>query len=164
MEGGVALEDVALGKKCRELIEALPRTNTLLHGDFHTNNVFMQKGEPLMIDMARISRGHPIAEISDLYYFYVVLGEDDPSVVEKFMGFSYPTAKRFFDLFLRRYLDTDDEDRLREVTEKASLLCYTRMMRKLRKQRVLSANDNAIAERCRKRIAALTEKLDTLAF
>ena len=36
-----------------------------------------------LIDMDRVSRGHPVIEISDLNYFYVVLGEDDPAVVEK---------------------------------------------------------------------------------
>ena len=164
IRGGVACEDEALAGKCRRLVEALPAANTLVHGDFHTNNVFMQKGEPILIDMDRISRGHPIFELSDLYYFYVVLGEDDPSVVEKFMGFSYDTALSFFDHFLRRYLETEDEDRLREVTEKASLLCYTRLIRKLRKKGEPSAADRPVVDRCLKKIAELTAKLDTLAF
>lgn len=100
----------------------------------------------------------------DLYYFYVVLGEDDPSVVEKFMGFSYKTACRFFELFLKRYLETEDGDRLREVTEKASLICYARMIRKLRKRGEPSEAERPIIDRCVKRIGELTAKLDTLAF
>ena len=96
--GGVAREDASLGEKLRKLIEDIPPVNTLVHGDFHTGNVFLQNGEPLLIDMDRVSIGHPIVEISDLYYFYIILGEDDPSVVEKFMGFSYDTAKQFFAL------------------------------------------------------------------
>ena len=59
------------------LLTALDDTDTLLHGDFHTGNVFLQQGEPLLIDMDRLATGHPIIEISDLYYFYVILGEDD---------------------------------------------------------------------------------------
>ena len=124
----------------------------------------MQNGEPILIDMDGVSRGHPIFELSDLYYFYVMLGEDDPAVVEKFMGFSYKTACRFFDLFLRRYLGTEDNERLQEVTEKASLLCYTRLIRKLRKKREPSEADRPIIDRCVKRIGELTAKLDTLAF
>ena len=119
---GVGKEDKALGNKCMKLIDKLPVSNTLIHGDFHTGNVFLQKGEPLLIDMDRVSIGHPIIELSDLYYFYVILGEDDPTVVEKFMGFSYSTAKRFFKSFLKHYLKTKDEERLLEVTEKASLI------------------------------------------
>ena len=164
IDGGIGLVDAALGKKCRALFEALPRTGTLIHGDFHTNNVFMQKGEPILIDMDRVCVGHPIAELSDLYYFYVILGEDDPSVVEKFMGFSYETARRFFDLFLRRYLDTDDGERLREVTDKAALIGYSRLIRKLHKQKALSDADRAVIKRCVRRIAELTARLETLEF
>ena len=158
------MQSVFLAKKCRKLIDALPQTDTLIHGDFHTGNVFLQKGEPLLIDMDRVSRGHPIAEISDLYYFYVVLGEDDPSVVEKFMGFSYQTARQFYHAFLVRYLGTADENRLREVTEKASVIAYTRLIRKLRKQGAVSEADRNIIDRCIGIITGLTERLDTLIF
>ncbi len=162
--GGVASEDEELAGRCRKLIETLPPSNTLVHGDFHTGNVFLQNGEPLLIDMDRISRGHPIAEISDLYYFYVALGEDNPSVVEKFMGFSYQTAKEFFYCFLKRYLGTDEESRIQEVTQKASLLSYTRTIRRLRKKGKITESDQAIIDRCMKRIEELTDQLDTLAF
>ncbi|MDO5701925.1 MAG: HD domain-containing protein [Lachnospiraceae bacterium] len=164
IEGGVGVEDENLAEKCRKLLSALPASTHLIHGDFHTNNVFLQKGEPLLIDMDRLSKGHPIAEISDLYYFYVVLGEDDPLVVENFMGFSYSTAKEFFHSFLMHYLATDDEERIREVTEKASLMCYTRVIRMIHKQRHISEADENRITRCLGKIAELTEKLDTLEF
>lgn len=162
--GGIARENEALARRCAELIGALPDSHSLVHGDFHTGNVFLQNGEPLLIDMSRLSTGHPIVEISDLYYFYVVLGEEDPAVVEKYMGFSYETAGQFFRLFLMHYLDTEDEDRLREVTEKASLLCRVRMINKIHKKKKLSDQDRETIGRCIKKITELLEKLDTLAF
>ena len=164
IRGGIGQENAALAAKCERLLDALPSADTLVHGDFHTGNVFLQSGEPLLIDMDRIARGHPIIELSDLYYFYVLLGEDDPAVVEKFMGFSYETAKRFFRAFLKCYLGTEDEARLDEVTEKASLLGYSRMIRKLRKKRSLTDSDERVVERCVRRVAELTEWLDTLDF
>lgn len=164
VSGGIACEDEALAEKCMKLINGLPQTNTLIHGDCHTGNVFLQKGEPLLIDMDRVSRGHPIIEISDLYYFYVVLGEDDPTVVEKFMGFSYDTARQFFHSFMGRYLGTEDENSIRHVTEKASIIAYSRLIRKLRKHGTVSAADRKIIGRCMNRIAELTEKLDSLVF
>ena len=164
ISGGVALEDEALGAKCMELIDALPSCNTLVHGDFHTGNIFLQRGEPLLIDMDRVSVGHPIAEISDLYYFYVILGEDDPGVVENFMGFSYDIAKRFFKTFLRYYLDTEDETRIESVSEKASLLGYSRLIRKLRKRGEPAEKDKPKVKRCLTRISELVNRLDTLAF
>lgn len=160
--GGVEKEDEALAARCGELFETISVSDTLTHGDFHTNNVFLLNGEPLLIDLDRLSAGHVMAEISDLYYFYVVLGEDDPSVVEDFMGFSYETSKRFFDVFLRKYLDTEDETRLREVREKAAFICYVRMINKIHKNSSISDAQRAIIERDMARLAELGDRLDTL--
>jgi len=164
IEGGIGRENEALAEKVMALLGTLPEPNTLLHGDFHTGNVFLQRGEPLLIDMDRLATGHPIIELSDLYYFYVLLGEDDPETVERFMGFSYDTAGRFFRSFLKHYLKTEDKARLEEVTEKASLIGYSRLIRKVRKQRKLPETDNLLISRCVEKIAELTEKLDTLGF
>ena len=161
---GIAYENESLATACMKLIETLPVRNTLVHGDFHTGNVFLHQGEPILIDLDRISTGHPIAEISDLYYFYVVLGEDDPSVIENYMGLSYQTARQFFDCFLKRYLDTEDEDKIREVTEKAAILCYVRMIHRIHKKQELTETDREIIARNIKRIAELSEKLDSLDF
>ena len=162
--GGLEKEDEALAEKCMKLLDTISVSDTLTHGDFHTNNVFLMNGEPLLIDLDRLSTGHPMAELSDLYYFYNILGEDDPAVIEDFMGFSYDTAKRFFDTFLKKYLDTEDEDRLREVKEKATLICSVRMINKIYKKSSLSEEDHAVIRRNLTRIDMLADKLDTLAF
>ena len=164
IEGGIGREDAALSGKVMALIEALPDTDTLLHGDFHTGNVFLQSGEPLLIDMDRLATGHPVVELSDLYYFYMILGEDNPSVVERFMGFSYDTARRFMRLFLKYYLGTEDEARLNEVSEKASLIGYSRLIRKIRKQRKPSDTDHMLVQWCVERIEDLTQSLTSLTF
>ena len=164
IEDGIGREDRALSDRCKALLKTLPETDNLLHGDFHTGNVFLQRGEPLLIDMDRLATGHPILEISDLYYFYVLLGEDDPEVVERFMGFSYDTAQAFFSCFLKHYLGTDNEVLQKEVSEKASLIGYSRLIRKIRKQRKPSEADHRLVQNCVKRIAKLTEKLDSLCF
>ena len=162
--GGIQSVDPELGKKCMKLIDELPVTNTLVHGDFHTGNVFLQNGEPILIDMDRVAVGHPVFELSDLCYFYVIQGEDDPSVVEKFMGFSYDTSKQFFNSFLKYYLNTEDDARLKEVTGKASLIGYSRLIRKLRARTASAEKNKEKTAFCVKRIAKIVDKLDTLAF
>lgn len=164
IEGGVGREDAALAEKVLALLKALPDTGTLLHGDFHTGNVFLQRSEPLLIDMDRLAVGHPIIELSDLYYFYVILGEESPAVVEKFMGFSYETARRFMRLFLKNYLGTDDEERLSEVEGKASVIGCSRLIRKIRKKRKTVESDHLLIRQCVERIAELTDRIDSLAF
>ncbi|MBQ9010181.1 MAG: HD domain-containing protein [Clostridia bacterium] len=164
IEDGIGQVNEDLSRKCMELVYGLPETHAMLHGDFHTGNVFVQNGEPLMIDMDRLSTGHSIIELSDLYYFYVILGEDNPAVVEKFMGFSYDSARNFFRLFLSHYLESNDEKRLNEVAEKASLIGYSRLIRKTRKRKNLSDADRQQIQRCVNKISELTEKLTTLTY
>ena len=164
IEGGVGREDSALAEKVLALLKALPDTGTLLHGDFHTGNVFLQRSEPLLIDMDRLAVGHPIIELSDLYYFYVILGEESPDVVEKFMGFSYETARRFMRLFLKKYLGTEDEERLSEVEGKASVIGYSRLIRKIRKKRKTDESDQLLIRQCVERIAELTDRINSLDF
>ena len=164
VNGGVAFEDDALTEKCNALLDTVSGATTLVHGDFHTGNVFLHNGEPLLIDMDRISTGHPIIEISDLLYFYLILGEKDPSVIENFMGFSYDVSKRFFRTLLTRYLKTEDEERIREVMKKASIICYIRMINKLRTKETASEHTKkGIAEYLEK-LRELTEQIDTLTF
>ena len=164
LDGGLMIENEGLGKKCKALIDRLGNYKTVLHGDFHTGNVFLLKGEPLLIDMGRVSQGHPIAEISDVYYFYVSLGLDDPSNVEKFMGFSYETSKRYFDFFLSQYLNTDDEIILNEITEKAAILCYIRLINKYHKKGKPTAFEQKRISEFIEKITSLLEKYDTLEF
>ena len=157
-------EYAELAERCMELVNTIPNSDHLVHGDFHTGNVFLQNGEPLLIDMDRISTGHPVAELSDLMYFYQILGEDDPSVVEKFMGFSYSTALRFFDTFLKTYLETEDEERIQDVKKKASVICYMRLIRKFRKKKNLSEEEHRKVEYFLKKLADVVGELDTLVF
>lgn len=161
---GIGCEDEELASKCRKLVSALPVSTHLVHGDFHTNNIFLLNGEPLLIDMDRIAKGHPIMEIGDLYYFYVVLGEDDPKVVEDFMGYSYQTAKAFFRSFMVKYLGTEDTDRIREVVQKASILSYSRKARKLRDKSPQTRQDREKIRQCLVRIKELTDQVDSLEF
>ena len=163
IEGGIEKEDEALSEKCRILLDTLSGVRTMVHGDFHTGNVFLQNGEPLLIDMDRLSIGHPMLEISDLYYFYVVLGEDDPKVVEEFMGFSYETAKQFFDAFLRFYMDTEDEGALQEMKDKAEVICCIRMINKRHKNHQLTEKDREILDRYIGRLSGLLDRIHTLA-
>ena len=152
---GIDKEAPGLAERFTKLLDAFPCTDTLIHGDFHTGNVFLQNGEPLLIDLDRISRGDPIVEISDMIYFYRILGEDDPSVIEKFMGFSIEISHEFFDQFLKKYLGTDDPVRIRETEEKALLIGYVRYIRKL----CASGDDSADNRKRIDRYVAKTEEL-----
>ena len=44
IEGGIGRVDEALAERCMTLVIGISTSSTLLHGDFHTGNVFLQKG------------------------------------------------------------------------------------------------------------------------
>ena len=137
------------------MVEAIPETSNLIHGDFHTGNVFLVNGEPLFIDVDRMSMGNPIIDISGVYLFYVGYGELDKKMVEDFMGFPYETAHAFYNSFIRNYLDTNDENKLRTVTQKAQTLAYVRLIGQIKKKKTLSDKD-------KKTIENLTDKIKEL--
>lgn len=159
---GISYRNPDMAERILNLIDAIPKTRHIVHGDFHTGNVFLLDDEPMLIDMDRLSVGPPIIDISGLYMAYIGFGEKDPTVVENYMGFSYETAKKFFRCFLEHYLDTKDEARIQEVTDKAALLCYTRLVRRVMKKGKLSEEDNAEVERLTKITADYLERVDNL--
>ena len=117
-------------KKLRSMIEALPKQNTLMHGDYHTNNIMIQNGEPLLIDLDTLSVGHPIFELGSMYNAFLGFAETDPTVTKKFMGYESETAKRFWKMALKKYLGTEDEAAFEEAENKARVIGYTRLLRR----------------------------------
>ena len=96
--------DEAHAKKMRALVEGIPDSNFIIHGDYHTNNVMIQNGEPVIIDMDTLAVGHPVLELGSMFNAFVGFGEADREGSESFFGFDYETANRFWRLSLARYL------------------------------------------------------------
>lgn len=46
--------------KLKALVDAVPDRKTLIHGDYHPNNIMVQDGELMLIDMGDMSTGHPV--------------------------------------------------------------------------------------------------------
>ena len=57
-------EDAAL---LRQVVDAVPEKDTLVHGDFHEGNVMVQNGELLLIDLDSICVGNPIYDYISSY-------------------------------------------------------------------------------------------------
>ena len=149
-------------EKLSSLVAALPETNTLLHGDYHTNNVMIQNGETLIIDMDTLAVGHPIIELASMFNAYVGFPEAYIDDVSPFLGFPPELSHRFWKMSLAAYLGTDDEARIQEVEDKARVIGYARLLRRsIRRDEPLSAWR---IERARQVLAAVLPKVDTLEF
>ena len=153
----------AQAKKLRALIEAVPKQNTLMHGDYHTNNIMVQNGEPLLIDMDTLCMGHPVFELGSMYNAFVGYSELDHQNMMDFFGYSFETAGKFWENSLKQYLGTEDEKVCRSVMEKAMIIGYTRMLRRAIR-RPNDADSPAKIARCKEMLADLLNKVDTLVF
>lgn len=116
------------GEKLIRLINTTPERNTMVHGDFHTQNIVLAGDEVLLIDMDTLSVGHPVFEFSQMYNSYIGFGESDPSVIEKYQGFSAQTARDFWKKTLYAYLGTTDSTLVTEVEDKIRCVAYTRLL------------------------------------
>ena len=151
------------GKKLRALIEAVPKKNTLMHGDYHTNNIMVQNGEPLLIDMDTLCMGHPVFELGSMFNAFIGYSELDHQVTMDFFGYTHETAEKFWDMSLKMYLGTEDEEVCRNVAEKAMIIGYTRMLRRALR-RPDEAESPAKIARCKEVLADLLGKVDSLCF
>ena len=153
----------AQAKKLRALIEAVPKQNTLMHGDYHTNNIMAQNGEPLLIDMDTLCMGHPVFELGSMFNAFIGYSELDHQVTVNFYGYTHETAEKFWDMALKAYLGTEDEAVCRSVAEKAMIIGYVRMLRRALR-RPNEADSPAKIARCKEMLAVLLEKTDSICF
>ena len=149
--------------KLRALVEAVPKQNTLMHGDYHTNNIMVQNEEPLLIDMDTLCMGHPVFELGSMFNAFVGYSELDHQNMLDFFGYSFETAGKFWKLSLEAYLGTNDEKFCQEVAEKAMIIGYTRMLRRSIR-RPNEADSPAKIARCKEMLGVLLNKVDTLVF
>ncbi len=153
------------GDKLCALIQTVPERDTMLHGDYHTNNLMMQGDEVLLIDMDTLCIGHPIFELASMYQGFVGFGELDHSVTLKFLGLDYQTTGEFWHRSLKRYLDNADDETVNAVERKAALIGYARLMRRTIRRNGLNTDDGrAVIENCRKHIIEILLTVETLDF
>ncbi len=147
------------------LIEAVPEQCTMIHGDYHTNNVEMQNGEVLLIDMDTLSFGHPIFELASMFLGFVGFGEIDHNVTLKFMKLPYETTTYIWKKALSLYLNTTDESRIKEVEEKAMIIGYARLLRRtIKRIGYDDAEGKAVIDNCKAHLTDLLSRINTLVF
>lgn len=153
------------GKKLVELVSAVPHDDHMIHGDYHTKNLELQNDEVLLIDMDTLSVGHPVFELASMFNAFIGFHELDHENVKRFQGFDFEFSTAFWHKALSLYLGTTDENRIKEVEDKARIIGYTRLIR-----RGLRRNESN-TEKGRKEIKyrtgellRLLEKTDTLLF
>lgn len=149
----------------KELITAIPENHHLLHGDFYIKNIMFHENESLLIDMDTLCYGHPVFELASIYNAYVGFYEIEPENCRVFLGISAEDAAKLWEVTLRSYLGTDDEDVFRQVEQKSMLLGHARLLRRnIRRGCLETESGRAAVENSKRRIGELIKKVDSLVF
>ena len=152
-------------EKLRALIDSIPENGMMMHGDLHIKNIMLQNGETLLIDMDTLCTGNPIYELAFIYNAYKGFGISDITVVEKFLKLPSDLTYALWRRILAAYLGTDDEEKINEAEEKASLIGLLRVMRRVIRIKEDKTDDGRkLIDACHDRIAEALEKYDTLTF
>ena len=154
-----------LFEKLYALIDAVPDDMHLIHGDFHLRNIMYQNGESLLIDMDKLSHGHPVFELASVYNAYVGFGAADPFNVERFIGLPYETTTALWHKLLEGYLETDNAAALSAVENKVIIISSVRLMRHtIRYGRLNTEAGRRQLAWCRAALERLVPGTDTLLF
>ena len=140
----------------KKLLSALPDDNHIVHGDFQMKNVMLVDNEPMLIDMDTLSTGQPIFDLQALYVTYVLFGEDDPNNLRDFLGLPNEWGSRIWQSIIRYYFDTDDAEKLAEISDKIRLAASVRFLY------LLAATDLKNGELGAKRISRAQQYISEL--
>ncbi|MBQ9419030.1 MAG: anti-sigma factor antagonist [Synergistaceae bacterium] len=97
--------------KLISIINAIPDGNSFIYGNYHPGNVFAMNDELILINMAGVSCGNPVF---DLGMSYMILVYEAELLVKRVSDIDVIQAKKFWDIMVRSYFDTDDEDVIAE--------------------------------------------------
>ena len=149
--------------KLHALVDAVPESLGMLHGDYHLKNVMYQNGECLLIDMDTLCHGHPIFELGSMYNALRGFSEINHDNIAGFIGIDFETGTQLWHKFLSLYLHTEDDERIREVERKAQVIGYTRLLRRsIRRQD--TENHELDIPYYRERLIGLLGEVDSLVF
>lgn len=151
-------------EKLHALVEAVPENHHLLHGDYHLKNVMLQNGEALIIDMDTLCYGDPVFEFASVFNAYKGFFDGRPPITGHTpIDIPYERGIEVLNKTLRAYFNTDDAAYIAEVTDKAALIGYTRLLRRtLRRCDMTDPVEQAAVEFYKKAIAELAAKINTL--
>ena len=154
-----------IGNKLVSLVEAVPHDDHMIHGDYHTKNLELQNDEVLLIDMDTLSVGHPIFELASMFNAFVGFYEIDHDAIRSFQGIEYDTAQEFWKKSLAAYLGTDDQEKIRDVENKARIIGYTRLIRRsIRRDGLNSEEGRVQIDHWMSQLIPLIEETDSLLF
>ncbi|MDO4976625.1 MAG: anti-sigma factor antagonist [Eubacteriales bacterium] len=150
--------EAAYADKLYKLIEAVPEADTMIHGDYHTNNVHYANNESILIDMDTLAVGNPVFEFASIFNAYHGFALINPNAIFEFLGMDSDLCDYTYDQLMKEYFATDDYS---IYDDRCQLLGYTRLLRRtIRRQPELTDK----IEQMKGIIYELLDRTDSLAM
>ena len=150
-------------EKLLTMVKAIPEPEFMIHGDYHANNVMIQNGEPLLIDMDTVAYGHPIFDFAAIYLGFVGYCECNHAGTMDFYGLPYEITVKIWETMMKQYFE--DEAQRTDVARKAQIIGYARMMRRTIRRNGLNTPDGQeLIALCKKRLEELLPLVDQLYY
>lgn len=108
------------------LVDAIPDTRKMVHGEFHGRNIMIRDGEFVLIDLAEVSYGHPIFDLLSMGSTQINLVRMDPRLAEEFTKMPRRLIERMWNRFMSLYFGTEDQKEVDRITDIVSTFARLR--------------------------------------
>lgn len=107
----------------KKMIASIPERPTMVHSDYHENNVLYQEGEMVLIDMADVGYGHPIFDLAGGAFRTHC---SDMPERKASHGLSQENMHRFWDAVVRLYFSPKSETHCQQIKEMCEAFGFLR--------------------------------------
>jgi uncharacterized protein (TIGR02172 family) len=106
-------------------LDGIPDADTFVHFDLHTSNIMIRDGEPVIIDMGDLSRGHYLFDIGLLA---TVFGVPELELCEVATKIPASAGTQLWDAFLRHYFADKPQEEYRLFESNKYFLASLRLI------------------------------------
>ena len=102
------------------IIDSIPKRNTLIHYDYHPNNILVQGDDLVLIDVGEASLGNPVIDLASAYFveFSCVKIFNAPAdKIEEVLGLKLSMMSDLWREMLSEYFGTTDAEKLSYYNE-----------------------------------------------
>lgn len=115
-------------KLLRQVVDAIPEKNTLLHGDFQEGNVMVRDGELMLIDLDSICLGNPLYDMLFSYSLHRLGAHRSKELARRSLNLEPEMIPVIADYERRAYLDTENSADLERYLKIMDLFLSYRML------------------------------------
>ena len=106
----------------RRFLDYVPDRNTLIHGDFHPNNVMVVKDELMLIDMGDMSYGHPIFDFLNTASTQANLVDLNPEYAEIHTRMPVEYITKMWNRLLQLYFKDYPDEKIQDIDRLARFM------------------------------------------